>query len=549
MSQRFPAACKLAGESFLQFSNRLRILLNSYLHSRDISDMAELIELLLTDKFKDSLTQQQRGHIGDQEQEKWFTLEKIAKLADFYVVNHPFMPSTPQPNIQNRYIPNASGNRVNQNNWQKNEQANQGARPKLSCTVCSGIGHDAAHCFKVIGYPNLSQQKTSNVSIGKQNFPSINKLATQKSFQGKSHNNEGKTYRTRAITIEEEQDLTDQNEDNGDLEDEDNNNDNSDVNVINRIIISDTCNTAIASDIFISDPTLNKNISSQILSSKNSGHFVSINIGSRTIPALVDSGAQISCLHPDMLPPEYADNGYIPREITLQGPFGEKEKACLLNISAKLIDENTNPNLYPIVLNVAITDKLASEYMILSIADYSVLLDHNEVILPDAPVLSDTNQLAQPYITNHSDLRESQIIGKIDAEEVQGGQIMKQLELDINFDVEKNVGLKSLQENDPSLATCFKTAKQADSKFFIDESTQLLYRNKVIGGLVYKQLLVPESKRELVLKTAHDALWSNHLGTDKTLQRIQSYFYWPSIGVDVANYVKSCIICQKKTPA
>jgi len=49
----FQQACKLASESFVQFSNRLRILLNSYLHSRNISDMGELIELLLTDRFKE----------------------------------------------------------------------------------------------------------------------------------------------------------------------------------------------------------------------------------------------------------------------------------------------------------------------------------------------------------------------------------------------------------------------------------------------------------------------------------------------------------------
>src|SRR6266516_2170834 len=408
--------------------------------------MGELIELLLTDRFKDSLTQQQRGHIGDQEQEKWFTLEKIATLVDFYVVYHPFIPNSSQ-SIQNRYVPNASGNRVNQNNWQKtNELTYSGAHSKLICTVCSGIGHDATRCFKVIGYPNANQSKTSTASREKQNFPSINKMANTKNFQGKGHNNnEGRTYRTRTVTIEEEQEQTDENEEEGNQDMVDINTDNNDVNVVNRIIISDVNSTVIAPENFTPDPVLNKITSSPIFSSQDSGHFVSINTGGRTLSALVDSGAQISCLHPDMLTPEFWDNAYIPREITLQGPFGEKETTSLLNISAKLINVNRNPNLFPIVLNVAITDKLASNYMILSFADYSALVDHNNIIMPDATVLSDTNQLAQPYITNPSDLRECQIIGKIDAEEVRGGQIMKQLELDINFDIEKNVGLKTLQ--------------------------------------------------------------------------------------------------------
>ncbi len=227
----FQQACKTAGESFSQFANRLRILLSSYLHSRNISDMGELIELLLTDRFKDSLTQQQRGHIGDQEQEKWFTLEKIATLVDFYVVNHPFIPNSSQ-SIHNRYVPNASGNRVNQNNWQKtNEPTYTGARSKLTCTVCSGIGHDATRCFKVIGYPNPNQSKTSTASREKQNFPSINKMAATKNFQGKSHNNnDGRTYRTRTVTIEEEQDHNEEIEEEGNLDMDDCNTDNNDVN-------------------------------------------------------------------------------------------------------------------------------------------------------------------------------------------------------------------------------------------------------------------------------------------------------------------------------
>ena len=35
------------------------------------------------------------------------------------------------------------------------------------------------------------------------------------------------------------------------------------------------------------------------------------------------------------------------------------------------------------------------------------------------------------------------------------------------------------------------------------------------------------------------------MGIKKTVDKIQSTFYWPGIQGDVARYVKSCDVCQK----
>lgn len=62
------------------------------------------------------------------------------------------------------------------------------------------------------------------------------------------------------------------------------------------------------------------------------------------------------------------------------------------------------------------------------------------------------------------------------------------------------------------------------------------------------KLVVPPSKRELVIKECHDNPKAAHLGSFKTAKRILQRYYWPSITKDVKEYVRKCHIClQSKT--
>lgn len=65
--------------------------------------------------------------------------------------------------------------------------------------------------------------------------------------------------------------------------------------------------------------------------------------------------------------------------------------------------------------------------------------------------------------------------------------------------------------------------------------------------LVYK-LVVPESKRILVLRECHDVPLSAHFGTFKTLKRVLQKYYWPGVSRDVKEYVKKCDICLQSKP-
>ena len=62
-----------------------------------------------------------------------------------------------------------------------------------------------------------------------------------------------------------------------------------------------------------------------------------------------------------------------------------------------------------------------------------------------------------------------------------------------------------------------------------------------------EQLVLPVQCRRTVLEVAHDIPMSGHLGIEKTAQRILQRFYWPTLYRDVAEYCRTCEVCQKSS--
>lgn len=79
-----------------------------------------------------------------------------------------------------------------------------------------------------------------------------------------------------------------------------------------------------------------------------------------------------------------------------------------------------------------------------------------------------------------------------------------------------------------------------DSTSIIDFSTHpFLHREQQL------RLVVPKSKIRELLLLAHDHPTAAHLGRRKTLFRLSSRFTWPYMRRDVADYVRSCLLCQQ----
>ena len=67
----------------------------------------------------------------------------------------------------------------------------------------------------------------------------------------------------------------------------------------------------------------------------------------------------------------------------------------------------------------------------------------------------------------------------------------------------------------------------------------------VNGGKPLKQVMVPLQPRNRIMEIAHGSIMGGHMGIKKTVDKIQSSFYWPGIQGDVTRYCKSCNVCQK----
>ncbi len=59
------------------------------------------------------------------------------------------------------------------------------------------------------------------------------------------------------------------------------------------------------------------------------------------------------------------------------------------------------------------------------------------------------------------------------------------------------------------------------------------------------QLAIPNNLRKGIMQQCHENPTAGHLGPSKTLSKISTYYYWPSIYKDVLNFCRTCIKCQQ----
>ena len=57
--------------------------------------------------------------------------------------------------------------------------------------------------------------------------------------------------------------------------------------------------------------------------------------------------------------------------------------------------------------------------------------------------------------------------------------------------------------------------------------------------------MVPTTECLSLIRQLHDSVFSGHLGTEKTAQKLRIRYYWPGQDKDVRDYVLSCDVCAK----
>ena len=76
----------------------------------------------------------------------------------------------------------------------------------------------------------------------------------------------------------------------------------------------------------------------------------------------------------------------------------------------------------------------------------------------------------------------------------------------------------------------------------------LIYRHFKKNANVSLQLVVPSSLTHSVMKLAHESRKVvNHRGRKETISKVLDEFYWPGVCSEVAQFCRSCAICQRTT--
>ena len=61
---------------------------------------------------------------------------------------------------------------------------------------------------------------------------------------------------------------------------------------------------------------------------------------------------------------------------------------------------------------------------------------------------------------------------------------------------------------------------------------------------VVHQIVMPKVYQSEILKLAHESSMGGHFGINKTYSKITKHFYWPQIRGCVAEFCKTCHVCQ-----
>ena len=63
-----------------------------------------------------------------------------------------------------------------------------------------------------------------------------------------------------------------------------------------------------------------------------------------------------------------------------------------------------------------------------------------------------------------------------------------------------------------------------------------------------KRYVMPKNEINLTIAELHNTETADHLGIDKTLERVKSRFFWINLSRDVKKFVGECHGCQKVKP-
>src|SRR5437867_4497202 len=275
---------------------------------------------------------------------------------------------------------------------------------------------------------------------------------------------------------------------------------------------------------------------------------VTITIGGKSIPMLLDSGSELSILRLDVLPSTFEIDKANSKDIALLGAFGPEVGAKLVKVEAALADEFES-DYSRATLNIAVCDKLNGNVGLLSSHDYLTLLNINNVVCTDIKMINNSGKFVLNCMNNNvADIHDNKVVNDNDDVQLsQGLRFDNHSLFDLDLSKESYAQFKIDQANDATLAMWWVQAGNGSKEYIIDSNNSLLYRKHITGGIDIFQLVLPENKRQSVMSAYHNTQQTLHLGPAKTMKSLKAYFIWPGITQHVRAFVASCPSCQNRS--
>src|SRR2546425_592457 len=206
----FLDAFRSLGESAVQFVTRITNSLELYLDSRGINkDYNRLLELMVSDRFRDTLDEETRHYVADHEHDGWMLPKRMAQLIDAYQ-------SERHPNWNYLRNPKNFGSKPG-NSGYRSSSSYKGTpggkhefvkydRTRLFCTYCKGKGHLKSTCFKLTKPDGKSytskKDAQSQPSKVRSCYVCNSKNHLASSCPDKIEKKSGKTYSAKRVTVD-----------------------------------------------------------------------------------------------------------------------------------------------------------------------------------------------------------------------------------------------------------------------------------------------------------------------------------------------------------
>ena len=567
----FQTAEKHPDETWTACATRLFTLHKSYLQSRKVTTFDQLTHLLVADRMKEMLPKGARNFISNKEIEGFMAPYDIARNVDHYQSNYEV---DKKAQVFGAKVVKFDKKCKKDSNAVVTSETSQGS---VSVGAVSGV---AVKCFNCAGPHYRRDCPNTPVSNGQQSGGFRGNFAggfrTRGGFRGGfgAFRGRGTWGNSRGFNSWRGRGSWRGNDSQGygqhgsSLA-----NNNGQTAGVNRLLVLDN---DVTGDLFDREMELPPdcerlmvmydremvNVSSVRCNDDvllSSPEKVLMRIHGSTVEAIVDSGAQISCVNARLIPDDLLKSKDL-KTITLQGAFNDKHVSKIMELPCKLLRDRDKTHVIgnDLYITCAVSEKLASDCL-LSLKDYKALRKIANGFIPQVTILTDTKFLLEtnesgmnevdvenvlpmyscliPHVADDTDTIDTShttalsnsntthtVVHDIVPERVHDAGVFgvkgkNDVTNLLNHDVQ--VDMKTLQGADDSLRTFFRAVQDARSGYYLKD--ELLFRKTIVSEFEIDQLVIPVVKRQQVMQLSQDSLYAGHYGVKKTSKNSKSF--------------------------